>query len=64
MEKQSVHNEQASKRKRIKIYLAVGIVILAMGAVLLSIRLLNTNEPEQPAETHQTGKLKQFGGYP
>ena len=47
------------KQRLIKIYLTAGIVIFAIGAILLSINLFNTNEPEQSTEPHQTGKLEQ-----
>ena len=59
MEKETVHNEQTSKRRQIKLYLIVGIIILVIGVTLLSMKLLKGEGSEQSGKLQQSAETQQ-----
>ncbi|HWL24307.1 MAG TPA: hypothetical protein VNR38_11265 [Ureibacillus sp.] len=59
MEKETIHNEQSLKKRNIKLYFLIGIVILVIGATALSMNLLIKNESEQLVDSQESGELEQ-----
>ncbi len=59
MDQETVHNKQTPKRRYMKLYVAVGLVIFTIGAILIAMNVLNEEEPEQSAEYKKLEEPKQ-----
>ncbi|TQR19436.1 hypothetical protein [Psychrobacillus vulpis] len=50
MDQETIHNQKTPKKPYIKLFLAAALIILVIGAILVSTNLLNTEEPQQLAD--------------
>ena len=59
MDQETVHNKQTPKRRYMKLYVAVGLVIFTIGAILIAMNVLNEEELEQSADVQKLEEPKQ-----
>ena len=59
MDQETVHNKQTPKRRYIKLYVTVGLVIFTIGAIFIAMNVLNEVEPEQSADVEKSEEPKQ-----
>lgn len=59
MDQETVRNKQTPKRRYMKLYVAVGLVIFTIGAIFIAMNVLNEEEPEQSADVRKSEEPKQ-----